>query len=371
MKSSEGVHFVGLDHVRAIAVFLVFGHHVMMASLQAGAPLPDRFAFFGYSMISQGHTGVALFMALSGYLFARLSDGREVDRNAFLLNRGLRLGPLLLLVLVIAAIPTVVERPEATGLALLDMVAGLVYPIWPNGGWSIAVELHFYLLFPFLLMLMRRSLWWLIAVPLAAMALRGIVFNVAPDRVQDMAYWTIFGRIDQFALGMAAARAGHWMAGRHLLAAAIGSAFMLAMFAFDLHGGFSKPLELAGFWVVWPMIEGITYALLIAWYDRSFQMPDTGVSKAIAKIGQWSFSIYLLHFFFVWRAVGFIHMHVVPIGSFAAMMGVAVVGFVVMLVPAALSFRFIESPFLKRRIRYLVPLSDKATARAGKTVAAT
>ena len=46
-----------------------------------------------------------------------------------------------------------------------------------------------------------------------------------------------------------------------------------------------------------PTIEAITYASIIAWYDNAqFKLPAT-IDRTLARIGEWSFSIYLLHFF--------------------------------------------------------------------------
>jgi peptidoglycan/LPS O-acetylase OafA/YrhL len=353
VKSTEGVHFVGLDHVRALAVMLVFGHHIVMAARLYGATMADANALFTNSLLNQGHTGVALFMTLSGYLFTRLSDGRSINMPAFLANRGLRLAPLLGLVLLVNLVPTIASQPDVLGSAVFDILAGFVFPIWPYGGWSIAVELHFYMLFPLLLGFMKRDLRLLLAVVLAAMAFRACAWTIAPDRMQDMAYWTIIGRIDQFVLGMVMARIGSFMAGRHLLAAAVALTFMMVINRFDLSGGFANETGLSQFWIFWPTLEGLTYCLLIAWYDHSFRFPDTGVSRAIAKIGQWSYSIYLLHFFFVWRFVRWIDGSLFQIDSFVQALAVALVGFMIMLIPAALSYRFIESPFLRRRIPYL------------------
>ena len=92
MKSSSGQYFQSLDHVRAIAVFTIFvWHFIHFDNGQLASPLVFPFSFF-----TEGHTGVAIFMTLSGYLFAKLLDGKRFNYFAFLRNRFLRLAPLLI-----------------------------------------------------------------------------------------------------------------------------------------------------------------------------------------------------------------------------------------------------------------------------------
>jgi peptidoglycan/LPS O-acetylase OafA/YrhL len=63
-----------------------------------------------------------------------------------------------------------------TGLAL-RVVKGFVLPTWPNGGWSIAVELHFYILPPLLLIAIARNIWWGVAMIAAALTRRAAIYH--------------------------------------------------------------------------------------------------------------------------------------------------------------------------------------------------
>ncbi|MEP6933477.1 MAG: acyltransferase family protein, partial [Nitrospirota bacterium] len=74
MKSSSGAYYGGLDHVRAIALFMVFTWHFIHVDSGQFAPPP----VFPLSLLTEGHTGVALFITLSGYLFAKLLDGKKI-----------------------------------------------------------------------------------------------------------------------------------------------------------------------------------------------------------------------------------------------------------------------------------------------------
>jgi len=143
VKSSSGEHFVALDHVRALAVLLVIAWH--FTHELRGAPIPFQYvpaqALFPFSLLDEGHTGVALFMSLSGYLFAKLLDGKTIDYWQFLRNRLLRLVPLLAMVIVIFGV-----RQVAAGWNPLAYAAyvglGVVFPTLPNGGWSITFPDH-------------------------------------------------------------------------------------------------------------------------------------------------------------------------------------------------------------------------------------
>ncbi len=103
-----------------------------------------------------------------------------------------------------------------------------------------------------------------------------------------------------------------------------------------------------------PTIEGLAYSVGIAWYESSFKHSTTSVSKLVSIMGEYSYSIYLLHFFFVFRAAGFIQNHIMDISNFYIAVIWSMLFFIAMMPIGYLSFRFIESPFLKLRKRYII-----------------
>lgn len=167
------------------------------------------------TLLDEGHTGVALFMTLSGYLFAKLLDGKSISYPAFFWNRLIRLAPLLLVTFALVAIERYLHHKDVLDF-LRYLYRGLVYPTWPNGGWSITTELHFYALLPALLFLARHSKAWLMAVVAAALAVRCLLY-IRVGEIQSLAYWTIVGRIDQFTLGIAGFLFARQLASRTLL----------------------------------------------------------------------------------------------------------------------------------------------------------
>lgn len=357
MKSSSGEHYLALDHVRALAALMVFVWHFSHGL--HGRPVPFEYApaLPPLTLLEEGHTGVALFMTLSGYLFAKLLDGKRIDYRCFVWNRALRLLPLLLLVMLLAGLIGTLGAadPQAHLRAYLrELALGVLYPTWPNGGWSITVELHFYLLLPLLLWLFARSRWWPLALLALALLARCWLW-AERGSAQPLAYWTLVGRIDQFVLGMLLFQLRHRVAGRHVLALLTGAAFMAFYHGFNLAGGWMRlpayPSPSA-LWIVMPTLEGLAYAVLIAWYDNSFRPSDRGVSRFVASLGAYSYSIYLLHLFFVdalVRAIG----RFADLSNFYVACAFALLCFVLMWPIGHISFRFVEAPFLRLRKPYV------------------
>ena len=349
MKSSSGAYFIALDHIRAVAVFFVFAWHFVHVIV----PFEYTPAVFPFALLDEGHTGVALFMTLSGYLFAKLLEGKSIDYLSFLRNRALRLLPLLCAVVLIVGIKKFVNGDSLLAYAR-TVARGALLPSLPNGGWSITVECHFYVILPLLLWLMRKSKLLPLVVIFAALALRAWLF-MRRGEIQIFAYWTILGRIDQFVLGMLLCQFRAWFAHRHLLVAAVLVSFALFYWRFDAGGGFwQSPVypSPSPLWIFMPLIEGLTYAVTIAWYETSFTPATTGVSRFIGRIGEFSYSIYLLHDFFVAALALFIHRHVSALNNFYWACGWALAAFLPTVLAGYLSFRFLESPFLKLRKRY-------------------
>jgi rhamnosyltransferase len=353
VKSTGGKHFIGLDQIRAFAAFLVFVWHFRGRSSGAAIPLPGSFDFFGFSIFTEGHTGVGLFMVLSGYLFVRLTEGRELLIRPFLYNRLLRLAPLLIAVMLLSML--IAGFTHALPAMATDLLKGFVWPTWPSGGWSITIEAHFYLLFPLLLFLLRTRPYLLLGAIVCSVATRIGVYELLGTHVERLAYQTIFGRIDQFVVGMLMGQFGAFMARRHLVALATGVLFLWAWQQFVRYGGFEGTHNDAKAWVwIWiPLIEACAYGILIAYYDRSFQPPSTGISGVIGRIGEWSYSIYLLHQFFVGFMANTIDRHVIHLGNFYLLLAFSIPCFALTCLVARFTYEYFEKPFLRRRRPYL------------------
>jgi peptidoglycan/LPS O-acetylase OafA/YrhL len=353
MRSSSGQHFVALDHVRALAAFMVFTWHFIHG--HDGRPIPFN-SLVSVPFLDEGHSGVALFMVLSGYLFAALVDGKRLAPGAFFYNRAVRLLPLLLIVLIINALLRAAAGQPLAPYAW-SVLQGLLLPTLPNGGWSLTVEFHFYLILPLLLWLFRRSKWLPLGLVAAAMLLRAALWRTL-GQVQDYAYWTLIGRIDQFVLGMAAFHFRGLFAGKHLRAFVVLLLFWTAYSAFDGFGGFNEP---AGYpshrpvWIVLPTLEGLGYGALIAWYANSFRLPETGLSGLLGKLGECSYSFYLLHFFAVFALTRWVDAHLGPIRTAWQGVGWAAVSYLALAPFAWLSYRWIETPWFRYRRSYLRP----------------
>ena len=291
-------------------------------------------------------------MTLSGYLFAKLLDGKSISFKAFLWNRMLRLLPLLVAMILVVGFREWMVGKSLSAYAL-SIAQGIVLPTLPKGGWSITVEFHFYAILPLFLWLIRKSKWLPFSIVVAAIVLRSLIFY-AHGEVESLAYWTIVGRVDQFALGMIAFQFRSAVAHRHVVAAATLLAFTAFYWYLDYHGGvFQAPGVL---WILLPTIEGLAYGVSIAWYEQSFAHSKNSVARFIARVGEYSYSIYLLHVLVVFKAAAFVNERIMGISNFYVACVWALVFLLLMIPPAYLSFRFIESPFLKLRKRYVLPI---------------
>jgi peptidoglycan/LPS O-acetylase OafA/YrhL len=108
-----------------------------------------------------------------------------------------------------------------------------------------------------------------------------------------------------------------------------------------------------------PTLEGAVFAVAIAWYDNSFTPPPTGFSGFVGRIGEYSYSIYLLHIYFVAEWARWVHENLMDLSNFYLCALWALAGFLLMVPIGYLSFRFVETPFLKLRKPYVLGLARR------------
>lgn len=144
MRSSAGQHWIALDHVRALAAFLVFTWHFNHSTNGYPGPFEGSPAFFPFAILDEGHTGVALFMTLSGNLFAKILNGRTVRYSLFSWNRFFRLAPLMVVAIIIADLERYLMYDK---LAVVESIAHVIvgfasFSPLSNGLWSISLTVQ-------------------------------------------------------------------------------------------------------------------------------------------------------------------------------------------------------------------------------------
>ncbi len=171
-------HLPALDGLRAVAIVAVLFSHSATQLFGESGVFQNRILS---TIASHGRLGVDLFFAISGFLIthrllAEVQATGHISLKSFYIRRIFRILPPYMLYLIVIVLLSmcgkVTVRAWEIGSSLLFLRN--YFMSWTTGGestnhfWSLAVEEHFYLLWPILLILLRpkRSLW---GVPLLAL----------------------------------------------------------------------------------------------------------------------------------------------------------------------------------------------------------
>jgi peptidoglycan/LPS O-acetylase OafA/YrhL len=360
MQSKNIGYIEKLDHLRFLAAFTVLEYHAdiwfrsIPGTPKEWLPLP---------LFHRGYTGVALFMVISGMILAAITYGREIDTLRFYLNRVLRIYPLFVFIVALGYFATPDPRETSTGLdfllALLPIsnLYRLHYGAFGGVLFSVAIELQFYLLFPALLLFIRRyGAWYVPALIGFLMLLRtAVYFRIGT--AHDIAYFSIFGALDIFLIGMLAGNYYMRETRRQFPAWTVAAAFvgvnlvlLLAhkhrtFFNYDFDGVSSNGVSTSPIWIVWPTVQGLMFAGFALLYLRSsFRLP---YASAFAYLGKISYSLYVWHTIVFLAAVK-LRLNFLP----AYEMGLLVI-FPASFLLSVLSYYLIERPFLSMRVVYV------------------
>jgi peptidoglycan/LPS O-acetylase OafA/YrhL len=354
MKSQNISYLPAVDHLRGFAAILVAVYH----GLHFLTVQPDWQRLSNPLMIFlyEGHTGVALFFVISGFLFTYGAAGKEFNAAGFWFNRFLRIYPLFLLLNFLAAyIYPERFQPSAfflTMVGLANVEGGILNTPLSTQFWTIAVECQFYALFPLLLWLFRsRGAAALFQIIGLAITLR-LLCAALDAKNGTLAYFTIFGRIDQFIIGMLAASTMQRKPGAKFsafLCCMILGALICFCYALHTHGGF--PTQ-AWWRSLLPPIEASLWAGFLVLYIRAAEMWPPAIAEALIWLGERSYSIYLLNVAVV-AAFAARHWILLPsLGWYWSSLVTMIPVLSVLILVSALTFRLVESPFMTMRRSY-------------------
>ncbi|WP_255978844.1 acyltransferase family protein [Streptomyces longispororuber] len=300
-----------LTGLRFFAAFLVFLCH----ALSQFNPQTDSVSHdVAYFLLPAGPVGVSFFFVLSGFVLTYAARPGDTVRR-FWRRRVVKIYPSHVVTwsagLVLAWVTGAVVTTSTTAAALL-----LVQAWWPDMiltatvnpiSWTLACELFFYLLFPFLYQGLRRlprqRLWPAAGILVALVMAVPHLAKLLPGEPMPLAGWTLTQfwlvytappvRLLEFALGIVLAllvREGMWP----LLSVKLAAALCVAGYA--VAGITTMVTELPHLWAM-SSATVVPLAVLIATAARRDRenLPSLARRPRLVRLGELSFAFYLVH----------------------------------------------------------------------------
>jgi peptidoglycan/LPS O-acetylase OafA/YrhL len=361
-----------LDTLRFLAFLGVFAFHIFPHDpgfYEAHHFLPRAVVSWVCALAGAGAFGVDLFFVLSAYLITvlllREQKARgDIDVKSFYVRRICRIWPLYFFFIAVAAVIPLWDRAQSLGstyiagylllagnwvYAVKGMPASVAIPLW-----SISVEEQFYLVWPLILRRMSRMriiYATLVVLGLGNIARIALVYMHASGAAAE---YNTFVRIDAIAFGILIACLFGERSPR------LGLAGRLALFSVSLslwlvistYAGLNvprAPAPVLGTILGRPAIALASTALLIAFIGA----PAAGVrfltNPMLSYLGKVSYGLYVYHMFGLLLA-----RHILGTNSAMRYLGYAALGLLLTIALSSISYRWLESPFLRLKNRFAV-----------------
>jgi len=363
--SSRRFYQPELDGLRFYAFLGVFVCHTLPfeASFYHGLHLPMPWLWG--ATVKAGAAGVDLFFALSAFLITSLllrerEETGDISLKHFYLRRILRIWPLYFLVI---GLGLVLSHTMANQHLRWYYVAGyllfagnwvhavfgrpesIAFPLW-----TVSIEEQFYLIWPLLVKRLERRGLIVAGVVIFLLATVCRVGFVLAGVSGGYIYYGSTARCDSIALGILIAlfadRLPELTRTARLLLVSGGLVGWIAASAWltDQPGPISIR-EVPGRLIIALAAGAMLYGCL---YSRSKFLTGAWV----VQLGKVSYGLYLLHLAGLLLAKSVLH----PISG-TALLATKAVGFVLTLLLAFASYRWVESPFLRMKDRFARVLS--------------
>lgn len=366
---------LSLDILRFAAVIGVFICHTyhLYPNLHSGITLPG----LAHSLANIGWTGVDLFFVLSGFLvsellFSEYQRTMSLDIKKFLVRRAFKIYPAFYVFLAFIIVGMLVRgervRERAVLCEVLFLQNYLPHLAWTGHDWSLAVEEHFYLLLPLALAILLKVNGNIERVPIVVLfcAISCLILRIATAiaiphihytthhfpthlRIDSLAFGVLLGYWHSFNRESFVAFATHWKA--WLLALTTICIFPAAIL--EQSNVFIETFGLTLLYLGYG-------ALIVAMFG--FDLPRNRLTTAIARLGKYSYSIYLWHNVVLLWFMPVLLKYAPPMASFWPLL--------LVYTPLALLFGslmsiLVEGPFLHLR-EWLMPRKARIESRPEK-----
>ena len=358
-----------LDVLRFFAFLMVFCHHALPHDpmFWTSIGLPAFLAQFIAGVGATGAFGVSVFFVLSSYLITELLLREKdlmgtLDVRSFYIRRILRIWPLYFAFLGLAVVlQWIIPGQHVTWRAGLwfSLLAGnwfIVFHGFPSSVifplWSVSIEEQFYITWPAVVRRITETGMLICAAALLTVATAARIYLGVNHTWESRVWCNTFVQLDPIAIGIIMAvllkgeipRFSRLARGALLVAGITGLALGALFFGIK-----SDPLTTARIVFGYPSVA-IGGALLLLAVLRY----QSGSNRVLVYLGRISYGLYVFHVLGLLISDHVVSDQTANLWRYSLRVGVALAATLVM---AAISFRWLETPFLSLKQRFTHVLS--------------
>jgi len=347
MAEHNAKHLDSIESLRGIAALMVLLYH--LAEL-VKIPLPGSLGFIA----THFGLGVPLFYTLSGFVLAygyadRLEGRGQIQR--FYIRRLFRIAPLFYAMLALWLLANWVVWNKTFSFETLFLNMSFLFGLVPGqhesivwAGWSIGIEMLFYLMFPVIAVLVPNLRTALTGFVVACILSTAIFGTLSAAGMGSYAYMNLGTHLPFFMGGVLSYRL--WQAMKFARMPGVGWSFLagsilLAVAVASSDHLYSALVRIGFERGIWAVVFGML--LLSACYVRNPVLE----SGPLRNLGKLSFSLYLLHPMIMVSLIKLdFPKYVAQLsdGTMANFLIAAIISISLVWMCSALSFRFVESP---------------------------
>ncbi len=350
-----------LDACRGYAILLVMVSHCFGAFAKMPWPVLRE--------TNLGFKGVQLFFVVSSMTLAMSWQRRsKVDRRpflAFMARRFFRIAPMYTLAFLfyLVVFPPGQQFSWVTAITTLTFTNGWSPATMPtaqgawaavSGGWSIAVEFGFYLIFPLFAVTLtsfRRSLVGVVVLMVVgffanAAAMAHFTPTYGWTSADQFVYFWLPNQLPIFCLGFTTFHLVKHYRGRELGPEATAlAALLVALFGALAYVPFSRTPDLKPPFVPIHVAASFVFCAFVT--ILSISPKNRFTNKAAVALGKVSFSAYLLHWVFIEPVARLFHTDSQGFRAIFAGAGVTAAVVVLTFLAASITYRFVEEPMMR------------------------
>jgi len=360
-------HSMEIDSLRGVAILLVFFYHVLGSMMPENIQIPDH--GFGYllSFVYTGSTGVTLFFVISSFLLTMPFYLKpHYSRVTFYKKRLLRILPLFYIVVTIAGIATVTDLSKLFHVLKSYLFLFNGWTLFPFSvpWWSLRTEMEFYLFLGLLMPLVhyKKGKYALLISLIVIFVVRFlIIINPVSSTLQIVLINSVIAFAPTFLIGaiISVIYIKYGAAIKKYFYNSIVfknglSDILFLIILFFLSTVLHKVSKKGGIIATdqsWPQhfsYEAFFWSIiLLSIIVLPLKLKIIFSNKYLAKLGEISYSFYLIHL----PVIFYINFTMPPIRSELNLFFCSKVMliFTAALLLSFLSYRYIETPFLKMK----------------------